>query len=678
VAETTPGRPGLFHDRWKVRTLLICLILAAYSNTFTLGLAMDGLVILDNDSRIQEPTASNLKLIFTRDYWWPSPVSEHYRPVTTLSYLVNYSILGNQHKPAGYHAVNFGLQCIAVLLAFEVGLLLFGSPIPAFFAAALWGVHPVATDVVPNLVGRADILAVIALFACILLHSRAPRPRTVGAFFVLALLGPLSKETALTLGPILLLFDALDPKPWAHKLRQKWPLYAAAAIAGGGFLIARHAVLQLRAWPIAPNFDNPIFAADFWSGRLTAIKVLGLDLWLMIFPWNLSSDRSYNQIPLSSPTDPWVWVALASLLLVLGLAIAARRRMPLLLWSAGFAAITLLPTANLLIPIGSIMSERFLYLPAFAFTVAVTALAFRLIPAHLAVRVVAVLVVLLGARTFARNFDWQDNLSLMKHDAESAPASFKTHDLLARSLCHADDRANIDRCIQESEIAVRILEGLPPEQQFDQTLTHLGLYYSLKGDQLGGAGSAAATPWYEKALAMLLRAKAVSALSEKAFLRDQETHGRPFRMRIAFQPIYRDLATVYRRLGRNAEAVAEYRAGLAVKPEAVEYYPELAGAFLAMNQPGRAAVTWLERMLTEGVNPLVIANLTAIFAKVPGGECAIVNQGGFNRLNLACPALRAATCVAAVNLENTYQGALQPEKAAEVAARASREYGCAR
>jgi hypothetical protein len=349
----------------------------------------------------------------------------------------------------------------------------------------------------------------------------------------------------------MLLFDALDPKPWAHKLRQKWPFYAAAGVAGAGFLIVRHAVLQMRAWPIAPKFDNHIFAADFWTGRLTAIKVLGLDLWLMIFPWNLSSDRSYNQIPLSSPTDPWVWVAGASFLLILGLAIAARRRMPLLFWSAGFAAITLLPTANLLIPIGSIMGERFLYLPAFAFTVAVIALAFRLIPAHLVVRVVAVLVVLLGARTFARNFDWQDNLSLMKHDAESAPASFKTHDLLARSLCNVDDRANIDWCIQESEIAVRILEGLPPEQQFDQTLTHLGLYYSLKGDQLGGPGSAAATPWYEKALAMLLRARAVSALSEKAFLRDQEIHGRPFRMRIAFQPIYRDLATVYRRLGRK-------------------------------------------------------------------------------------------------------------------------------
>src|SRR5262249_16467539 len=150
--------------------------------------------------------------------------------------------------------VNFLLQLVVVLLAFEVALILFGSSPPAFFAAALWGVHPMAADVVPNIAGRADLLAVAAIFGCLLLHRCSPRPISVLLFFVVALLGALSKETALLLPVLLLLFDALEGKSLIARLRQKLPYYVASIAAAVCMLAARHAVLQQRPWPIPPYF----------------------------------------------------------------------------------------------------------------------------------------------------------------------------------------------------------------------------------------------------------------------------------------------------------------------------------------------------------------------------------------------------------------------------------------
>src|ERR1017187_3299442 len=55
------------------------------------GFALDNKFIILEDPRLHEATRDNLMLIFTQDYWWPKAVSGLYRPLTTLSYMFNYS-----------------------------------------------------------------------------------------------------------------------------------------------------------------------------------------------------------------------------------------------------------------------------------------------------------------------------------------------------------------------------------------------------------------------------------------------------------------------------------------------------------------------------------------------------------------------------------------------------------
>src|SRR5579859_4594206 len=92
--------------------------LLAYANSFTGEFALDNKLIILQDPRLTAVNAEHLQQIFQQGYWWPNITSELYRPLTTLSYLFNYSVLGNGPRPTGYHIANFLLHWANVVLLF--------------------------------------------------------------------------------------------------------------------------------------------------------------------------------------------------------------------------------------------------------------------------------------------------------------------------------------------------------------------------------------------------------------------------------------------------------------------------------------------------------------------------------------------------------------------------------
>src|SRR5580692_11559545 len=140
-------------------TLLCVAALLAFANSFDTGFALDNKPILLQDPRIRAATSENIAQIWRHTYWWPSGEAGLYRPLTTFSYLWNYAILGNQEDPAGYHWVNFFLHAINVLLVYALANRLLRKFWPVVFLTGLWAVHPLLTESVTNIVGRADLLA---------------------------------------------------------------------------------------------------------------------------------------------------------------------------------------------------------------------------------------------------------------------------------------------------------------------------------------------------------------------------------------------------------------------------------------------------------------------------------------------------------------------------------------
>ena len=105
-----------------------------------------------------------------------------------------------------------------------------------------------------------------------------------------------------------------------------WPAYAGVLPGLAALLWARW--ILFRDSPLFGQFasDNPIVIAPVWTGVMTAVKVAGYYLALLVWPARLSCDYSYNAVTLfgwtlTSGQDPHAWAALA---VVLGLLAAVR------------------------------------------------------------------------------------------------------------------------------------------------------------------------------------------------------------------------------------------------------------------------------------------------------------------------------------------------------------------
>src|SRR5271169_1864550 len=160
-------------DLWRLAPAgLFALTLLAYANSLGLGLAGDSQFLLTQDPRLQSLAAHNLGLVFSKSYWWPMAGDLIYRPVTSASLLLNHALAGAAGGAFWYHLVNLLLHALNVWLVWKLATRLL-SRRAAWCAAALWAVHPIATEAVDNVVGRADLLAATAVLAGLLIYGRA-------------------------------------------------------------------------------------------------------------------------------------------------------------------------------------------------------------------------------------------------------------------------------------------------------------------------------------------------------------------------------------------------------------------------------------------------------------------------------------------------------------------------
>ena len=225
---------GQRYPGWLAPAGLFALTLLAYANSLGLGLAEDSQYLLTQDPRLQSLTAHNLWLIFSKSYWWPLAADLIYRPITSASLLLNHAMAGAAGGAFWYHLVNLLLHAVNVWLVWKLAARLLSRP-AAWCAAALWAVHPIATEAVDNVVGRADLLAATAVLAGLLIYGSATTKsgaRRWLALFAVAAAGAFSKENAVVLAALMLLSDLAFGVPGGIRTRQRVAAYGAALGVG--------------------------------------------------------------------------------------------------------------------------------------------------------------------------------------------------------------------------------------------------------------------------------------------------------------------------------------------------------------------------------------------------------------------------------------------------------------
>jgi len=598
-AASKSGRPDPW---WLGPPGLFALVLLAYANSLGLGLAEDSQFLLTQDPRLQSLTAHNLALIFAKSYWWPVAGDLIYRPLTTASLLLNHALAGAAGGAFWYHLVNLVLHAVNAWLVWELAKRLL-SRRAAWCAAALWAVHPIATEAVDNVVGRADLLAAMAVLAGLLIYTRATAEsgwRRWLALFAVATVGALSKENAVVLVGLMVLSDLAFGPPALIRTRQRLSAYAAALGSVVALFLARAAVFAPLPWPPAFYMDNVLRTLPRWQRLFSAQKIIGTDLGLLLWPVRLVSDRSYDVIRAAAWTDGVAWLSLLIIVALLALALAMRWRHPLVFWLAGFFGLALLPTSNLLIKIASPMAERFLYLPSLAFAIALAGLAWRYLTPRQAGTALALLLLLYTGRTWARNADWRDNLTLGSADVQTAPRSARLHDMLAKAWFDQNARGSLDRAIAEQETAWNLVRALPPAESSELIPARLGIYYAQRAALVPVAERPA---WREKSIAVLIEARRISLAAEQAFDNAQLAHDKPLAPRQAFVLLYLYLADDYLSVGRYAEALDALRYARILTPRFPPLYEAMAAAYRGLGDAQGEAVARAGEALAQGRAP---------------------------------------------------------------------------
>jgi tetratricopeptide (TPR) repeat protein len=673
----------------------LCLVtLLAYSNSFQSGFVVDNNSLILNDPRIRDASAENVGKIFEHSYFWPTSEVGLYRPVTTLSYLFNYDVLGNGETPAGYHWINYILHSFNVLLLYALALRLLRKFWPAVFIAALWAVHPVLTESVTNIIGRSDLLAGIAVLGGLLLYLKSAEAAGwrvyawLCALVAVTTVGVFSKESAVAILGVIVLYEIAF---WSgrERLRGLYLGCAAVAIPIVVMLIQRARVLAASPPAQFSFVDNPLQGASFFKARMTALAVGAKYLWLLLWPAKLSADYSYSQIPIASGTfHDWIaWLAVAVVFVAAAMQFRANR---LYFFFGMFAFLTFAPVANILFFTGTIMAERFLYLPTVGFA-ACGVMVLYSISERTKVRLVApialgVIVVALGIRTWERNIDWKDDVTLASASVGTSPNSFKTHFGLALALAGADPtHANIEQVIEQSDRSLAILDSLPDSRNISTVYATAGGNYRVKGDvlvQRGVDGRAAVTPEstraYQKSLEILTRGVAIDRVNDEIYRERKRARGTPEdQIAPAGVPlVYSNLATTELRLGNYKEAYETAVYGRKLDPDIVDSYLQMAQALAPQNRKDEAALALVEGVLVSGSqNLLTPLGVLYKFGVDPEG-CGIKRTGGGAMLNNQCAAVHKEICEGSAELIRLYKQALRPEAAASMRSKAVEQFGC--
>ena len=633
TGSTTKGTgPAWRRHLWRLLPIW-GLVLVAYSNSFQGALVFDSAPVIAQDPRIRQATPENIESILTGGYWHIHPTAGLYRPFTTFSYLLNYAVLGNGPRPVGYHWVNFVLHELNVALVYSLGLLTLGEAAPALALAAIWGLHPVLTESVTNIVGRADLLAALGVLAGLLCHARgAPAVGRHKVAWLAALAAAqtfalFSKESGAVLPVLMLLYNLTWPErgKWRHAALA----YAVVALPLVVFFCLRSGV---NLHMLIDHSENPLVGAGFWTAHLTAVKVIGKFLWLFLWPAYLSADYSYNAVPLfgwriSNWEDAKALIALAVLLgaalLALLLAVRWRRTGKPLLFFLAFFFVALSPTSNLIVRIGSIMAERFLYLPSIGLAGCIVAAACMLgrwqpLPLRLAAPVawaaLGLVCLAFTARTYARNIDWQDGLSLWTSAVNVCPESAKAHYNLAKELEHIPGR--LPEAIAEYRQAVRIEPDRPD--------AHNNLGDALL---LTPGGLPAAIAEYQAALR--IHPDLAETHNNLGNALAQIPHRLPdaiaeFQTALRLEPrnaeVHYNLANALAQIPhRLPDAIAEYQTALRIQPDHADAHNNLANALSGI--PGRLPDAIAEYQAALRIQPDLAAahnGLANALAAIPG------------------------------------------------------------
>lgn len=431
-----------------------------YANTFTHHYTQDDAIVITDNMFTQEGIQGIPGLLqydtfygFFKDPGKARLVAGgRYRPFTPVMFAIEKAWFNDRQALVG-HIVNALLYGLTGAMLYWLVMVLFRPGKEQVFvalgAALLFVSHPVHTEAVANIKGRDEIVALLGSLAALFFSLKAfsnkqPQWHLLAATCFFAAL--LSKENAITfLAVTPLAFYFFTKADFSKTLLHTLPLFITAAV----FLMIRAAVLgwqfgdapmELMNNPFLKVVDNKWVPFSAGEKSATIMVTLGEYLRLLIVPHPLTHDYYPRHIGIADWSN---WKALLGLGLYIALfvwAVFGLRRKDPVSFGILFYIITLSIVSNIVFPVGTNMSERFIYMPSVGFCIAAAVLAYRLFkrgkdnrPAW-SMALIGLVALLFSIKTITRNTVWKDNYTLFTTDVKTSPNSAKLRNAVGGEL----------------------------------------------------------------------------------------------------------------------------------------------------------------------------------------------------------------------------------------------------
>ncbi|XP_063761538.1 protein O-mannosyl-transferase TMTC2 [Eleginops maclovinus] len=315
-------------------TELLCTAVAVglYVNTLDADFCYDdSRAIKTNQDLLPETPWTN---VLYDDFWGTvlthSGSHKSYRPLCTLSFRLNYTL--HALRPWGYHLLNVVLHGLVTALFTAFSRQLLGAGLWSLLAGLLFASHPVHTEAVAGVVGRADVGAALFFLLsllCYVRHCRLRRDiqsRRCGgsswcwgwmlASLWCAAASMLWKEQGVTVLAVSAVYDLFVFQRLRFrqalllllgKKKNISVLLSLCVLASWGVILLSARLYWMGNKP--PNFsnsDNP--AADsphFLTRTLTFLHLPVANAWLLLCPDRLSFDWSMDAMPLVRSLADW-------------------------------------------------------------------------------------------------------------------------------------------------------------------------------------------------------------------------------------------------------------------------------------------------------------------------------------------------------------------------------------
>lgn len=377
-----------------------------------------------------------------------------YRPLTLLIFSVIYSIT---QSPWVFHVLNVLAFAATVVVVYRLTEQFNFKHAQqqqrlALFTAILFAVHPIHTEVVNNIKGLDDILSLLLALIAWLILLKTPKPPAIKQFaglFCLMFLALMSKESAIVIVPLaaVSLWFFQNNSVWLS-LKRCAPFIVASLLYVLIRAVVIHSAADIQIMPELMNDPFLQWHQGAWEPLSIANKygtifhTLGLYLHQVLLPIKLSHDYYPHAIPVTGLCN---WQSVLSMLLYSGMAFYClygllKKQLPA--FAILIYLVSLALFSNVFFTIGTLMAERFLYMPSLGICL-LMAWCFIVLSQKIKNRKIALILLsavavstLIAAcwQTLLRSQDWHNNLTLFKADISKSTNSAKLNTALGGEL----------------------------------------------------------------------------------------------------------------------------------------------------------------------------------------------------------------------------------------------------